>query len=401
MKRPENVVVVGAGLGGLSAALMLANQGLQVTLLEQAPELGEIGAGIQLSPNATRVLYALGLEKELERVAFRPEGVETRSWRSGRMLSKAPLGERVATRFGFPYLHIHRADLVQALASAANASQRIEVLTGANCSGIEQDASSVTALTASGERYTADLLVGADGIRSTVREEVAGEQSPRFTGTVVWRGMVPASALPPGLIRPVAGLWPGPGAHFVHYYVRSGELVNFVACLDQSGWEVDSWTEPGEKTQLKSDFKGWHETIQQLIDAADPAQCFKWALFDRDPLASWTDRRVTLLGDACHAMLPFMAQGACMAIEDGAVLAHAVTRGHELGASLAQYESLRRPRTTRMQLGSRSQHAVYHMKAPRSWFRDASVLFGRKITPAPQGLFEYNALDAVETNRSG
>ena len=395
MKRPRTAIVVGGGIGGMTAALMLAREGLEVTLLEQAPEFGEIGAGVQLSPNATRVLFALGLEEALNAVAFTPESLEVRSWRSGEMLSTGPLGEKLRDVFGYPYYHLHRADLIRVLESAVRSAAGIQIATGAHVTRASQTAEAACAEVEGGASHTADLLVGADGIRSSVRESLFGPEQPRFTGTIVWRGMVPADSRLRGLVHPVAGLWLGPGAHFVHYYVRSGQLVNFVACLDQEGWEVESWTERGEMSELRADFRGWHETVQALIDRADPEQCYKWALFDRDPLRSWTQGRITLLGDACHPTLPFMAQGACMAVEDGAVLARAITKCEDLGQALARYEELRLPRTAGIQLGSRRNHGIYHMRRPRSWLRDYRARRGQPIAPASEAIFSYDALSAV------
>ena len=395
----RSALVVGGGIGGLSAALALAHKGVRVTVVEQASQLGEIGAGIQLSPNATRVLFALGLERALGEIAFRPEAVEARSWKLGLALSRVPLGAAVAAQFGAPYYHVHRADLISVLASAAAQRAEIELRLGDAFTACEIDAQRACATTARGQRLEADLLVGADGIKSPVRAALLGPAAPRFTGNVAWRGLVPANSVRSGDVRPVAALWMGPGAHFVHYYVRRGELVNFVAVVERSDWRDESWTARGDKRQLLRDFSGWHPTVRAIIDQADPDGCFRWALFDREPLAHWSRGVGTLLGDACHATLPFMAQGACMAIEDAAVLGECIAAAGdgEVPAALARYESLRVARTASIQLGSRRNSSLYHMRAPRSWWRNLHMRSGRGLGSQTPALYGYDAFAAART----
>ena len=245
-----------------------------------------------------------------------------------------------------------------------------------------------------GVTHQGEFLVGADGIHSVVRTALFGAEAPTFTGNVAWRGLVPAGRLPPGLVRPMATAWWGPNKHFVHYYVRRGELVNCVCVVEKQGWEVESWTERGDQAELKADFAGWHETIQQLIDNMDPDACYKWALFDRPPMARWSDGCVTLLGDACHPTLPFMAQGAAMAIEDGAVLARCVAGAGDIRQGLARYESLRRARTAGVQVGSRRNAKVFHLAGPSAWLRNRVV--GRASGSAMRKLYGYDALKATE-----
>jgi salicylate hydroxylase len=385
----RDALIVGGGIGGLTAALCLAAAGTRVHVLEQTAEFGEIGAGIQISPNASRVLHHLGLEAALARIAFLPEGVEMRDWRSGALLASNSLGETARRAYGAPYYHVHRADLLDVLVAAARAESRIELSNDARVEAIERSATGA-AVVANGERRRAAIVIGADGIRSTVRSALFGATAPTFTGCVAWRALVPISALPERLIRPMATAWWGPGKHFVHYYVRGGELVNCVCVVEKGGWQIESWTERGEHAELARDFAGWHRDLQTLIDAMDRDACYKWALFDRPPLARWSVGRVTLLGDACHPTLPFMAQGAAMAIEDAAVLARCVAAHDDVTTALARYESLRRSRTAAIQAGSRRNARVFHLRGLAAWLRNRAV--ARARDNAMDWLYRYDAL---------
>ena len=397
----KRVLIAGGGIGGLSAALSLASVGFEVKLFEQAAEFSEVGAGIQLSPNATRVLFSLGLEAPLRNLCFIPQGAEMRSWNTGAVLARFPLGRQLETAQGFPYLHAHRADLIRALVSAAINHASIELMTDSRVTSIAQDNSGVRLSYLSGGSQTSesgDLLVGADGIGSVVRESLFGAESPCFTGHVAWRALVPASRLPEGMVMPMATAWWGPGSHFVHYFVRRGELVNCVCVIEKSGWELESWNERGTFEELKGDFTGWHEDVQTLIDSADRDSLYKWALFDRLPMPNWGRGFVTLLGDACHPTLPFMAQGAAMAIEDGAVLARCLGRAEtraEVEAELTTYADLRRARTARVQQGSRRNGRVFHMRGVSAGLRNLAF---RILPPRDPwgGLFAYDALSAHE-----
>lgn len=387
------VMIAGGGIGGLTAALALAESGCRVSVFEQAPEFAEIGAGIQLSPNCSRVLHALGLEGALRACAFLPQGTEFRSWRSGRVISASALGDAVAQQYGAPYYHIHRGDLLRLLVQAAQNRPQITLHTRASVARA-RDLGDRVQLTAAGVPHEGDLLIGADGIHSRIRAELWGDEQPRFTGNVAWRALVPASRLPTGAIRPMSTVWWGPGKHFVHYYVRGGELINCVCVVEKPGWEIESWTEPGDHDELKADFAGWHSSIQQLIDQADQASLYKWALFDRPPMAQWGKGRISLLGDACHPTLPFMAQGAAMAIEDAAVLAGCLAQQEDVPLGLQRYENLRRRRTAAIQQGSRRNARVFHLSGLQAWLRNRAAPLAR--SRAMDGLFRYNALTAAD-----
>ncbi len=386
-------LIAGGGIGGITAALCLARHGHSVEVFEQADAFGEIGAGIQLSPNCTRVLHHLGLENALRECGFLPEGTEFRQWRSGKVIAARPLGTAVLERFGMPYYHIHRGDLLRLLVDAADREEAISLHTNAQVCGFSQTDRDVT-LQVNDTAHVGDVLIGADGIHSRIRRSIWGDEAPQFTGNIAWRALVPANELPEGLVRPMSTVWWGPHKHFVHYYVRRGEFVNCVCVIEKEGWEIESWTEPGSYEELKADFAGWHPDIQTLIDTADRNSLFKWALYDRPPMPAWGQGRATLLGDACHPTLPFMAQGAAMAIEDGAVLAACLNLDSDIPARLKRYEDLRRDRTAGIQRGSRRNAKVFHMTGIQAWARNRAA--GRAGAAAMEGLFSYNALEAED-----
>ena len=353
------IIVAGAGLGGLTLALCLARAGFSVTVLEQANALGEVGAGVQISANGARVLYHLGLAEALQAVAFKPERGEMRHWQSGETLSSRPLGQASEAAFGFPYFHLHRADFHAVLADALAAVAPGSVHLGAKVTGFSQSGAGVTVTTEAGESVFGDVLVGCDGIHSAIRTQLFGPDAPRFTGCVAWRAIVPVGALPPGHVRPVSSNWIGRGGHFVHYYVRRGELVNCVGIIEQDEWQAESWSSEGAMAGFLDDFKDWHEDVQILMRQAE--SCYRWGLFDRDPMPEWSQGRVTLLGDACHPMLPFMAQGAVMAIEDANTLAQCLaSAAAAYPSALQRYEYLRRERTATVQQMSRDNIQFFH-----------------------------------------
>ncbi len=385
-----NVAIAGGGIGGLTAALTLAHKGCNVTVFEQANEFSEAGAGIQLSPNASRVLIDLGLEQALRNVAFLPVASQFRGWKFGEVIDESPLGDEAQTLYGAPYFHIHRGDLLEVLLNAALDERRIALKTNTEVEGFQQTESGVN-LNVNPTQF--DVLIGADGIHSKVRQSLWGQSQPEFTGNIAWRALVPASALPDGLVRPMSTVWWGPGRHFVHYYVRRGELVNCVCVAEQSGWQVESWTEPGQIEELYAAFEGWHGDLQKLIAQIDPSTLFKWALFDRAPMADWGKGRVTLLGDACHPTLPFMAQGAAMAIEDAAVLAAALANFDDVAQALSEYERIRKPRTAMIQTGSRRNATVFHLSGVPAWMRNRAARFAGKRTV--DKLYAYDALGQI------
>jgi salicylate hydroxylase len=301
-------------------------------------------------------------------------------------------------RYEFPYYHIHRGDLLALLAAATRQTPAITLNLNTRIEGFAEQNQQVQIQT-NNQNFSGDLLIGADGIHSVIRTGLWGEQKPVFTGNIAWRALVPADKLPPDLIRPMSTAWWGPRKHFVHYYVRGGSMVNCVCVVEKTGWQVESWNEQGDYDELKSDFTGWHSDIQQLIDRADGDSLYKWALFDRPPMNAWGKGRVTLLGDACHPTLPFMAQGAAMAIEDSAVLAACLNEGDDVILNLKHYEDLRRARTAGIQNGSRRNARIFHLSGIPAWLRNRAA--GRAGGKTMDKLFSYNALNANKKDYAG
>tara|TARA_Y100001933_G_scaffold240469_1_gene266004 strand:+ start:4767 stop:5960 length:1194 start_codon:yes stop_codon:yes gene_type:complete len=376
----SSVGIVGGGIGGLTLALALREAGVtDVTVYERYAAPESLGAGVQLSPNATKVLHALGLKGPLADVAFYPQAVQLRTWRTGYLIAARPLGHFSEARYGAPYYHVHRGDLHGLLLEAVT-GRGIAVRTGRVCTGAGEDDRGPWADFEDGrERH--DVIVGCDGIHSAVRDSLFEAAAPVFTGHVAWRGMVAAADLPEKLIPPTATAWLGPKRHFVHYYVRRGELVNFVGVVETDRRPGESWREPGERAELAEDFAGWHPMIHHLIDAA--GEVYRWALYDRAPLPTWRRGCVTLLGDACHPMRPYLAQGAGMAIEDAWVLSRLLERWEDQPASgLEEYERYRLPRTARVQARSRAQGEEFHLSERRAvWTRNFKLALGSRYLP--------------------
>jgi salicylate hydroxylase len=354
----DPVIIVGAGIGGLVAALALLQRGIEVAVYEQAAELAEIGAGVQISANGTRVLHALGLERALGACAVEAQSKEVRHWKTGRTWKLFDLGAVSVERYGAPYLFVHRGDLHAVLLDALRARKPDAIHLDARCVGVEQGGDAVTLHCAGGRTARGRLLIGADGVHSAVRAGVFGAGRPHFTGCMAWRGAIPAERLPNGM--PLAGTnWLGPGRHIVHYPLRRGEVLNFVGLVDRDDWQVESWTARGAPQECRADFSGWHEDARAIVEAVE--EPYKWALMVREPMSVWSRGRVTLLGDACHPTLPDLAQGACMAIEDGFVLARCLQAcGPDHQAAFARYEAARIPRTTRIVEGSAAARTRFH-----------------------------------------
>ena len=391
---PLSIAVVGGGIGGLTAALSLRRAGFEVEVYEQAPELTQIGGGINMGPNAVRILRRLGLAAGLDREGVRPLFTHQRRWQDGRTLQRAPLNPLCEELYGAPHMTLHRADLLDVIASGFPAEH---IHLGHRLIGLEDKGDSTEAWFDNGARIKVDVLVGADGINSTVRTALFGAEDPRFAGCVAYRGLVPAERIADLGLEIGSQSWVGPGGHFVHYFVSRGRLLNFVGWTEHDAWNREDWTDRATVARALAAFEGWHPQVRRIIAAADT--CFIWALFDRDPLPRWSVGRTTLLGDACHPMYPFMGQGAAQAIEDGAALAAClVAAGNaDPAEALRHYERLRLPRVTRLQDMSRANKTRFHMRdGPAQQARDAE--WGRAADRSPDALrwlYEFDA-GAVE-----
>lgn len=361
MSTRPNILIAGAGIGGLTAALALLSRGFRVSVREQARELAELGAGVQISANGAHALFSLGLEPALQRVWCEPAGKEIRLWSTGETWKLFDLGAVSRQRYGAPYFMIHRGDLHRILLDAVKAKAPDAIALNARITGFEQDESGVTVLCEDGTRIRSDVLIGADGVHSRIRNALFGEMPARFTGLLAWRGLIPMGRLPERLRRPVGTNWVGPGGHVVHYPLRGGALMNFVGTAERDDWRVESWTERGTTDEALNDFRGWNEDVQTLIRNIEAP--FKWALLGREPLERWTVGRVTLLGDAAHPTLPMMAQGANMAIEDGVVLARCLDAHVDVPAALQAYETARRERTARLVRAANDNASRFHNPA--------------------------------------
>jgi salicylate hydroxylase len=356
MSAKPRILVIGAGIGGLTAGLALLQRGFAVSIFDQAAQLTELGAGIQIAPNGARVLRALGLGAELETVGVKSGVVELRLWNTGQQWKMMEHGTKAASRYGAPHYTLHRADLQAALLAAVTEADPAALRLGERCIGFEQSGTGVTAIFESGERVAGDVIIGADGIHSVIRQGLFGADRPVFTGFVAWRGLCPAVKLGPVLMR--HGGWLAPSSHIFHYPVRNRELLNLIAVVERDDWQHESWTDRGTHQEWLGDFPGWHADARAMIEAVE--QPFKWALMVREALPRWSIGRASLLGDSCHSTLPFLAQGACMAIEDGAVLARCLEAFEDAETALRRYEIARRERTAAIVQASLDQKDRLH-----------------------------------------
>ncbi len=356
-----HILIAGGGIGGLTAALSLLKRGFDVDVYEQASELKEVGAGVQLSPNGNRVLFELGVGEALMALSCEATGKEIRLWNSGHTWKLFDLGAVSVARYGYPYLTVYRPDLIEVLAQAVRALKPDAIHLKSRVLGFTQDAHGVTLQLESGttsHTVQGDALIGADGVHSVIRQGLFGADEPERTGLMAWRGVIPMERLPTHLRRPVGTNWVGPGAHVVNYPLHGGNLMNFIGVVERSDIPVESWSVRGSRDDCLKDFAGWHEDVQRMIQAIDTP--FKWALMQRAPMARWSEGRVSLLGDACHPTLPFLAQGAVMALEDGFILARALEADTDIAQALRRYEAARLERTRRIVQGATDNTKRFH-----------------------------------------
>jgi 2-polyprenyl-6-methoxyphenol hydroxylase-like FAD-dependent oxidoreductase len=384
------VAVVGGGIAGLATAAALARAGVGCTVHEQAERLTEVGAGLQLAPNAVRALRGLGVDTADRLAAVRIEAVVMRRWEDGRVLGVTPLGAECERRYGAPYHAVHRADLQSALLDLVPAA---DLRLGSRCAGVT--AEGAPSLSAAGEpAEPVDLVVGADGIHSVVRDRIAAD-TPRYCGNVIYRGLVPAERAPRLRDAAQVQLFLGPGRHVVVYPVAGGTVLNFGATVPVADPPEESWSAPGRVEDLLAAYRGWHPDVLALFAATDSVR--RWALHDRDAIPRWHDGRVALVGDAAHPMLPFLAQGANQAIEDAVVLADCLAgvARDGVGPALARYEALREPRTARIHRRSRDNDLALHLPdGDRQARRDRALADGMALS-SQDWLYGYDAAGAA------
>jgi salicylate hydroxylase len=388
--KKRKILINGAGLGGLAAACCLMKAGHEVEVFEQSAQMGEVGAGIQISANAQHVLRDLGLGPEIDRVGVRPGAYVFRLHDTGEEIQRFPLAEAHEAANGAPYTQLHRADFHDILARKAQEMRANIVQLNKRATHYVEDADGVTLHFADGTSARGDILIGADGIRSVVRAQMSGASTPTYTGDAAWRLLIPTDKLPPNILPPVMSVFMGPGGHVVCYYLRAGKLLNFVGLVETDDVAEESWTLKRPWDQLKANYAGWHPIIQTIIDTADKDQCYRWSLFNRDPLMDWSTKRVSLLGDSCHATLPYLAQGAVMAIEDGAVLTRALAQCADDAEALDLYQRNRIERTARIVRQSTANRTLFHLHSEA----EIRAAFSKRDEGAERNkwLYSYNPL---------
>ena len=355
------ILIAGAGLGGLSAASCLMKAGHQVEIHEQAPQLGEVGAGIQVSANAMHVLRHLGLEERIRAIGVSPGAYVFRLHDTGEVIQRFSLSAEHEAMHGAPYTQLHRADLHELLAAKARELDPNVVRLNHKVTGFTESADGVELRFADGSSARGDILIGADGLKSVMRAQMFGAAPATYTGDAAWRVVVPADRLPKGLIEQVMTLFLGPEGHVVCYYLRGGTLVNFVGCVETDDVSEESWTVKLPWDVLKAQYRGWHPILHAIIDAADKDQCYRWSMFNRPPIHDWSTKRVTLLGDSAHPTLPYLAQGAAMSIEDGAVLTRSLGMTDSIAEALQIYQRNRVDRTAKIVLQSSANRELFHL----------------------------------------
>jgi 3-hydroxybenzoate 6-monooxygenase len=360
MTTPETeVLIAGGGIGGLSAAIALSRQGLTATVLERSNFEEESGAGIQLGPNATRLLERLGLFEAIEQVAFRPAAIFVFDGLSGKRLAEIPLGTYAEARYGAPYLTLHRADLHAALHAGCKGAPGVTLNPGFDLTGVEERDERVRAIAADGRIADAPALIGADGLWSEVRKLIAPDARLTFTGATAWRASLPRGELTAPFDAPVVSIWLGPNTHLVHYPVRGGKELNVVA-VTEGGSDARGWNQAGDAGALRAAFSGWCKDSRSLLERAPSWRC--WSLYRVSGLPAWTSGRIALLGDAAHPVLPYLAQGAALAIEDACALAKALAEaGGDAPMGFPHYEAMRKERAMRVAEQSKRNGTHYHM----------------------------------------
>ena len=382
------ISIVGAGIGGLVAALALKKRGHKPIIYEKTESLSELGAGIQLSPNANKVLEYLGVMEELQADVYEPEAFQFVHYRTGKILAQQTLKNSSLKIYGSPNYDVHRADLQKALLTVIN-KEEIQIEKNSEILDLYEEANSAFIRTKESV-IESDAVIGADGIHSIVRKKLWGEDQARYTGNVAWRMLVPIKEISSEFLQQNTKVWLGPKKHFVQYLVKGGKFLNCVCLVEQNHWMNEDWSEKGDISELKNIYSDWHPEIQEILESTNPDCLYKWGLHDRAPLNKWSKGRFSLLGDAAHPMLPFVAQGAAMAIEDGIVLASSLSSFDNVELGLYDYENKRKYRTAKAQRIAIRNATIFHLSDFFAIFRNLVMKFF--IKKIMDGFYKYDAI---------
>jgi len=348
-------------LGGLSAAACLLQDGHDVKVFEQAPKLGEIGAGIQLSANAMHVLNHINIGEAVSAISVRPGAYVFRLFDTAEIIQEFSLADEHLALHKAPYNQVHRADFHDLLVERVKELKSDCIHLNKRAVSFDETDDGVARMFDDGSSTSGDLVVGADGVKSAIRDQICGPVQAVYTGDAAWRVTVPTRELPPNFIDEVMSVWMGPGRHAVCYYIRSGEILNFVGAVEAEDEPIESWTAKFSWEKFKTDFEGWNDKVQTIIDMVDRDACYRWSMYKRPRLEYWSTKSATILGDAAHATIPYLAQGAAMAIEDGAVLARSLKQHEDLPKALRLYEGNRIDRTARVVEASDANKKLFHL----------------------------------------
>ncbi len=382
------ISIVGAGIGGMVAALALKKRGHKPIIYEKTKSLSELGAGIQLSPNANKVLKHLGVMEELQADLYEPEAFQFVHYRTGKVLAEQSLKNSSVKIYGSQNYDVHRADLQKALLKIIN-KEEIKIEKSSEILDLYEEVNS--AFIKTNQRVIgSDAVIGADGIHSVVRKKLWGEDQARYTGNVAWRMLVPIEEISSKFLQQNTKVWLGPKKHFVQYLVKGGKFLNCVCLVEQNDWTNEDWSEKGDISELKRIFSDWHPEIQNILESTKPGSLYKWGLHDRAPMSKWSKGRFSLLGDAAHPMLPFVAQGAAMAIEDGIVLASSLSSFDNVELGLNDYENKRKYRTAKAQKTATRNATIFHLSDFFAIFRNLVMKFF--IKKIMDSFYKYDAI---------
>ena len=390
---PLDVLIVGAGIAGMSAAIALKLSGHRVRVFERVRQMGEVGAGLQVSANAGHVYEALGMGDALRKRSTPPDHWVVRLGRTGEQLTSFELGRPHLEKHGFPCCNIHRADLQETLLNRLGETAPGALRLEAEAVGYSENTDGVKLELASGEEIQGDLLIAADGVRSSIRRQILGPDQAEFSGNVAWRSTIPSNRLPRDFMPTDHVAWVGPGRHLVMYWLRNQELLNIVGVVEGDVDAEESWTVRADWSEFKADFEGWHEDIQTVIDASDRENCFRWALNIRKPVHNWRSEHTILIGDAAHPMLPYLAQGAASAVEDVAILMRVLTEVTSVPKALERFQKTRLPRAARVVESANRLRRINHM-ADEEDLRRAIAKSADLFAERDTWLYNYNPLVA-------